>query len=97
MQIGLTAGNLYKKNVTKEFTDIDNYEWAKPAIGLLVKKGSVNGKSSGIFAPSDKVTREEFIKMFSVSPAEAIKKLGEEKFREMAGKLREMNRKSAAK
>jgi len=48
---------------TKEFADLDNYEWAKPAIALLVKKGSVNGKAEGVFAPGDKVTREEFIKM----------------------------------
>ncbi len=48
---------------TEEFKDIDNYEWAKPAIALLVKKGSVNGKANGVFAPADNVTREEFVKM----------------------------------
>lgn len=48
---------------TEEFKDIDNYEWAKPAIALLVKKGSINGKANGVFAPADNVTREEFVKM----------------------------------
>lgn len=48
---------------TSKFTDLENYEWAKPAIALLVKKGSVNGKSNGVFAPSDYITREEFVKM----------------------------------
>ena len=46
-----------------EFTDLASYEWAKPAVALLAKKGSVTGKAEGIFAPQDKVTRAEFVKM----------------------------------
>ena len=46
----------------------------KTTVGTAVAK--LSGKT---FVDCD----EEFIKMFSVSPAEAIKNLGEEKFREM--------------
>ena len=45
------------------FTDLDNYGWAKEAIGALFKKGIISGRGEGIFAPQDNVTREELVKM----------------------------------
>jgi len=45
------------------FTDIDTVDWAKDAIKALAEKGVINGKSEGIYAPDDKVTREEFVKI----------------------------------
>lgn len=44
------------------FSDIANH-WAKDAISEFVKKGVVNGKSKGVFAPDAKVTGEELTKM----------------------------------
>lgn len=37
--------------------------WAEKAINELSKRGVVNGKDNGIFAPGDTVKREEFAKM----------------------------------
>ena len=45
------------------FNDIESVEWAKEAIETLAQKGVINGKSEGKFAPDDKVTREEFVKI----------------------------------
>jgi len=52
-----------KPTESKVFNDIDNVLWARDAIDYLYKKGIVNGKASGVFAPNDEVTRAEFIKM----------------------------------
>ncbi len=46
-----------------EFADLNKFEWAKPAVAFLAKKGSIAGKAEGIFAPEDMVTRGEFVKM----------------------------------
>ena len=48
---------------SEEFTDLESVQWAKEAIETLRKKGIVNGKEKGIFAPNDSLTREEFITM----------------------------------
>ena len=45
------------------FTDLDNYSWAKASIEKLRRNKIINGKESGIFAPSDNVKREEFTSM----------------------------------
>jgi hypothetical protein len=44
------------------FTDIKGH-WAKNFIEALYRKGIVKGKDDGIFAPNDKLTRAEFIKI----------------------------------
>lgn len=49
--------------VTKEFNDIDNYEWATESILGLADKGIINGVSENKFAPSRNVMREEFAKI----------------------------------
>ena len=46
-----------------QFSDMDNYEWAKIAVHTLAAQQVINGKSVGIFAPADNVTRAEFVKM----------------------------------
>ena len=48
-------------NIT--FGDIDNVPWAKDSILKLSKLGIINGRSADIFAPSENVTRAEFLKM----------------------------------
>ena len=45
------------------FNDLADVEWAVPAISLLTTAGCINGKSEGVFAPHDDITREEFVKM----------------------------------
>ena len=47
----------------KKFTDLDSVEWAKSAIIEFAANGFVDGKAEGIFAPNDKITREEFVKL----------------------------------
>ena len=46
-----------------EFVDLAGFEWAKEAIESLRTEGIVNGRQEGIFAPSETVLREEFLKM----------------------------------
>ncbi|MBO5008838.1 MAG: S-layer homology domain-containing protein [Clostridia bacterium] len=46
-----------------QFTDLGSVSWAQPAIVEFAANGWVNGKSEGIFAPGDSITREEFVKM----------------------------------
>lgn len=46
------------------FSDVTNaYSWAKNAIEQLYDDGIVDGKADGLFAPGDKVTRAEFLKI----------------------------------
>lgn len=58
-----------------KFIDLENHLWAKDSITELYNKGIVSGKSENIFAPSDYITREEFVKMavlsFGVAPSDA--------------------------
>lgn len=46
-----------------EFRDLDGFDWARPYILELAKKGIVNGVGDGLFLPQKEVTREEFVKM----------------------------------
>lgn len=50
-------------NTVSGFNDIDNVEWASEAIESLAQKGIVAGVADGEFAPSQRVTREAFVKM----------------------------------
>lgn len=45
------------------FTDLVGFEWAEDAINSLYDKKIINGRSTGVFAPSEYVLREEFVKM----------------------------------
>lgn len=51
----------------KTFNDLGNHMWAKEAIEMLASKGIVNGKSEGVFAPADNITREEFAKILALA------------------------------
>ncbi len=48
------------------FTDLNGFDWAKPAIDQLYRKGIIAGKESDKYAPQDNVTRSEFVKMISI-------------------------------
>ena len=49
---------------SKIFSDVTSaYSWAKNAIEKLYDDGIVDGKADGIFAPGDKITRAEFLKI----------------------------------
>ena len=43
------------------FSDISDYPWAAEAINALKELSVISGKTSTTFAPSDLVTREEFV------------------------------------
>ena len=45
------------------FDDLDGYTWAKDAVNKLFEKGIISGRGSRVFAPQEKVTRQEFVKM----------------------------------
>ena len=45
------------------FTDMADFDWAQEAVTYLYDKSIVSGKGERKFAPNDKVTREEFVKM----------------------------------
>lgn len=47
------------------FNDLAGYDWAVVAINSLAGKGAIGGKSEGVFAPQDNITRAEFIKILS--------------------------------
>ena len=47
------------------FNDLDNVKWAEGYINELYKKGIINGKSDGMFAPNDFLKREEMAKLLS--------------------------------
>jgi endo-1,4-beta-xylanase len=66
---GSTVVPIKDNNNTKAvaFIDIDGVSWARDAINALNEKGIVTGKKENVFAPNDKVTREEFIKMLVVA------------------------------
>ncbi|MCX7748899.1 MAG: fibronectin type III domain-containing protein [Clostridia bacterium] len=48
-------------NAFKAFQDIADTYWARNYIVNLANRGIIKGKSEGLFAPGDKVTRAEFV------------------------------------
>lgn len=55
------SGTYVVKDSTDKFTDCVG--WAKEYIEVLASRGIINGKASGIYAPNDTITREEFVKL----------------------------------
>lgn len=55
--------NVENTPLNKGFGDIAEYKWAEKAINYLAQKGVISGKSEGVFAPADKITRAEFCKI----------------------------------
>ena len=49
------------------FDDIEQVEWANEAITQLTYRGVINGKAERVFAPNDKITREEFTKIITLA------------------------------
>lgn len=47
--------------VTKSFTDLAKYSWAKPAIDALAAKGVLEGVTADKFSPQTIITRDEFL------------------------------------
>ncbi len=47
--------------VKKTFDDIESVAWAKKEIEVLASKGIISGNSSSTFAPSDNITRADFL------------------------------------
>lgn len=45
------------------FDDMQNHEWACEAVNYLFERDVVNGVSDFMFAPSEKITREQFAKL----------------------------------
>ena len=51
------------KPVNTVFKDLDGYEWAVESIVGLYKKGIVSGRTEDTYAPSENITRSEFVKL----------------------------------
>ena len=51
------------KEIVQPFEDLNDVEWAQPAITYLYNEGIVNGKSDSEFCPNDNITREEYAAM----------------------------------
>jgi len=60
-----TTDDFVKEDVAEAsvYTDVKNTDWYFEPVMMLTEKGIVSGDGSGYFKPSDKVTREQFVKM----------------------------------
>lgn len=58
-----TSGRYAAVYVNTSFSDISAVNWAKGSIEALAAREIVNGVGDSVFAPNNKVTRAEFIKM----------------------------------
>ncbi len=63
----ITVNSTPLPEINEIFNDLAGYEWAKEDILSLYNKGIVSGKGEGVFAPSDNVTREEFVKLLTLA------------------------------
>ena len=61
----VTLGPVYNSESGQKttFTDLNGYDWAKPAISNLASRGIVSGRTSTTFDPAANITREEFTKI----------------------------------
>lgn len=70
----LETGQYVVKEATPYFTDCNG--WSKPYIEALYARGIIGGKGDRNFAPEDKITREEFVKLvielFDLVDSEAV-------------------------
>ncbi|MGM9551378.1 MAG: S-layer homology domain-containing protein [Clostridia bacterium] len=57
--------NLEEKALPGEtiFTDVESSHWASGYINVAVEEGIINGQGDGTFAPEEKVTYHQFVKM----------------------------------
>ena len=61
--VGNDANSSTMQEYLNAYDDLDGYEWVKEAIVALSAKGYISGKGDKKFAPSDNITREEFVKI----------------------------------
>lgn len=61
--VNWTGQNTVTQQETAPFKDVSANHWAYTCIKNLYDNGIINGKSEGIFAPDDNVTRAEAVKM----------------------------------
>jgi len=47
----------------EKFSDMAEAAWAKEAVNALSEKGIISGRGAGVFAPTERVTRAEMIKI----------------------------------
>jgi hypothetical protein len=66
MAVGAEVNAEDTQNAT-EFSDVTSGEWYVPYINWAAEAGVVTGKSAGVFAPDEEVTREEIAKMISLA------------------------------
>lgn len=70
-----------KKAPAKTYEDLENVSWAKKEIEHLGQKGYIGGKSEGIYAPLDDITRAEFAalltRMFQLPSASVKNNFGD--------------------
>ncbi len=50
-----------------EFADLDSVPWAVPAVEALSAEGILSGREEGVFAPNDRMSREELVKLIVLS------------------------------
>lgn len=50
---------------TDKFNDLADYSWAKKPIEVLAGKGIINGMSEGVYGPSSKLTRAQFVALIT--------------------------------
>lgn len=64
---GISVGAVKRANdkddTNSYFNDMQGYEWAEASVKSLADKGIINGVGNGSFAPAEKLTREQFVKM----------------------------------
>ena len=54
------------------FSDVPRDHWAAAEIGAFAERGVVNGKPDGTFAPEEKVTREQAVKLMALTFPEKV-------------------------
>jgi len=55
----------YVKPSVKDFSDIEDLDWAEEEIRIMAGKGYINGRGDGIFDPHNLITRAEFVSIIT--------------------------------
>ncbi|HOJ10989.1 MAG TPA: S-layer homology domain-containing protein [Clostridiales bacterium] len=56
---------LFDDKAVNNFSDVNEKDWFYPEVTSAAKLGIIQGRPGGIFAPNDKITREEMAKILS--------------------------------
>ena len=57
------VAEVFGKDNSKQFRDMQGFDWAGKAVEYLKEAGVINGYEDNTFKPANKVTREEFVKI----------------------------------